>query len=86
MVRSMMSYSDLLKFLWGYALEMKACSLNLVPTKSVPNTTIELWTGHKASKQHYKIWECLAYVLKAKTEKLYTKSNYVVGYPKLTKC
>ena len=46
MVRSMMSYSDLPNSLWGYALETAAYILNLVPSKSVPTTPIELWKKH----------------------------------------
>ena len=34
-VRSMMSYSDIPKFLWGYVLETTAYILNSVPTKSI---------------------------------------------------
>ena len=45
MVRSMMSYSDLPNSFWGYALETTAYILNLVPSKSVPITPTELWTG-----------------------------------------
>ena len=40
-VRSMMSYSDIPKFLWGYVLETTAYILNSVPTKSVLNTLIK---------------------------------------------
>ena len=47
MVKSIMSYSDLLGFPWGYALEMAAYILNSLLTKSVPNTLVELWTGSK---------------------------------------
>ena len=47
MVRSMMSYSDLPKFLWGYALEITAYILNLFPSKSIPNTFVVSWTGRK---------------------------------------
>ena len=84
MVMCMMIYSDLLKFLWGYALETEAYILNSVSTKSIPNTPIELWTGRKVSIQYYKIWGCSTYVLKGKTGKLDTKSElcYFVGYPK----
>ena len=61
--------------------------LNSVPTKSVPNTPVELWTGRKASIQHYRIWVCPTYVLKRKTEKLDSKSElyYFEGYSKGTK-
>ena len=38
MVRSMMSYSTLPIFFWGYALKTIMHILNLVPSKSVPNT------------------------------------------------
>ena len=49
MVRSMMSYSTLPIFFWGYALKTIMHILNLVPSKSVPNTPKELWSGHKPS-------------------------------------
>ena len=62
MVRFMMSYSDLPKFLWGYALEIMTYILNSLITKSVPNNPIELWTSRMASIQHYKIWECLEWL------------------------
>ena len=55
MVRSLMSYSNLLKFLWEYALEITTYILNSVSTKSVPNTPVELWAGCKSSLQHYRI-------------------------------
>ncbi|KAL6341448.1 hypothetical protein AAG906_032567 [Vitis piasezkii] len=45
MVRSMMSYSDLPISFWGHAIETTAYILNLVPSKSVPKTPTELWTG-----------------------------------------
>ena len=79
-----MSYSDRPKFLCGCALEMAAYILNSFPTKSAPNTLVELWIGHKASKQHYRIKECQVYVLKENIRKLDTKSElcYFVGYPK----
>ena len=62
--------------------------LNSVPTKSVLNTLVELWTSHKASVQHYRIWSYPAYVFKGKTEKLDTKLElcYFVRYPNGTKC
>ena len=48
-VRSMMSYSDLPNFLWGYALEMKAYDLNSVQIKSIPNTHVQLWIDREGS-------------------------------------
>ena len=45
MVRSMMSYSTSPISFWGYALKIVMHILNLVPSKSVPNTSKELWSG-----------------------------------------
>ena len=66
MVRSMMSYSDLPDSFWGYTLETSVYILNLVPSKSVPSTPIELelWTGHKSSLKHVQVWGSPAHVLK----------------------
>ena len=49
MVRSMMSYSTLPISFSGYALKTAMHILNLVPSKSIPNTTKELWNGCKPS-------------------------------------
>ncbi|KAL8512357.1 hypothetical protein ACS0TY_018729 [Phlomoides rotata] len=87
MVRSMMSYSDLPKSFWGYALETAAYILNLVPSKSVPKTPSELWTGPKPSLRHMRIWGCLAYVLDKEADKLEPRSELRLfeGYPRGTK-
>ena len=87
MVRSMMSYSDLPYFLWGYALSTAVYILNHVPTKSAPKTPRELWTGRKPCLQHFRIWGCPVHVLKGKMDKLESRSKvcYFVGYPKGTK-
>ena len=42
MVRSMMSYTDLIISFWGFALETAAYLLNRVPSKSVPKTPYEI--------------------------------------------
>ena len=52
MVRSMMSYSILLVSFWGYALKTVMHILNLVPSKFVPNTPKELWSGPKLSMKY----------------------------------
>ena len=49
MVRSMLSYSSLPISFWGYALETATYLLNLIPSKSVSKTPIELWNGCKPS-------------------------------------
>ena len=56
-------------------LETTTYFWNLAQTKFVLNTSIELCTGCKTSLQHYKMWGCLAYVLKGKTKELETKSE-----------
>ena len=86
MVRSMMSYSTLPISFWGYALNTTMYLLNLVPSKSVPKTTVELWIGRKPSMRHLRIWDCPAHVLKGKSNKLQPKTEVVffIGYPKGT--
>ena len=85
MVRSMMSYSTLPISFWGYALNTIIHLLNLVPSKSVPKTPMELWSGCKPKYLH--IWGCPAHVLKWKPDKLEPKSEVclLVGYPKETR-
>ncbi|KAL5562549.1 hypothetical protein UlMin_032296 [Ulmus minor] len=61
--------------------------LNLVPSKLVPKTPHELWTGRKPSLRHIHIWGCPAHVLKGKTDKMESRSEVClfVGYPKGTR-
>ncbi|XP_022883817.1 uncharacterized protein LOC111400651 [Olea europaea var. sylvestris] len=61
--------------------------LNLVPSKSVPKTLLELWNGLKPSLRYIRIWGCPAHVLKGKAEKLESRSEIClfVGYPKGTR-
>ena len=60
--------------------------LNVVPTKSVPKTPLEMWSCRKASLRYFRIWGCPAHVLKSKTTKLEPRSQVClfVGYPKET--
>ena len=69
MVRSMMSYSSLPISFWGYSLQTAIYILNVVPSKSIKKTPLELWNGHKPSLRHFCIWGCPAHVLKGKTGK-----------------
>ncbi|KAK0605321.1 hypothetical protein LWI29_025463 [Acer saccharum] len=71
----------------GYALQTAIYILNDVPSKSVPKTPHELWTGRKPSLQHLRIFGCPVHVLKGKTEKMESCSEtcIFVGYPKETK-
>ena len=87
MVRSMLSYSSLPYSFWGYALQIFVYILNLVPSKSILKTPLELWSGHKPSLRHIRIWGCPAHVLKGKTGKLESRTEVCmfVGYPKGTR-
>ena len=87
MVRSMLSYSTLPNSFWGYALQTAVYILNVVPSKSVPKTPLELWNGRKPSLRHIRIWGCPAHVLKGKTGKLEPRTEVCmfVGYPKGTR-
>ncbi|CAA0811306.1 cysteine-rich RLK (RECEPTOR-like protein kinase) 8, partial [Striga hermonthica] len=84
MVRAMMSYSSLPDLFWGYALETTVYILNRVPSKSVPSTPLELWSGHKPSLRHLRIWGSPAHVLRTDTDKLEprTRVRLFVGYSK----
>ena len=87
MVRSMLSYSTLPPSFWGYALETANYVLNLVPSKAVSSTPTELWTGHKPSLRHIRIWGSPAHVLNPDAAKLEPRSEVClfVGYPRGTK-
>ncbi|GJX26124.1 putative zinc finger, CCHC-type containing protein [Tanacetum coccineum] len=52
MVRSMLAYSKLPEFLWTEALKTAVHILNRVPSKSVPKTPYEIWTGRKPSLRY----------------------------------
>ena len=61
--------------------------LNVVPSKSVSETPLELWNGQKPSLRHYRIWGCLAHVLNKRENKLESRTEVClfVGYPKGTR-
>ena len=87
MVRSMMSYSSLALSFWGCALQTAVYILNVVPSKSIQHTPLELWSGRKPSLRHISIWGCTEHVLKGKTGKLEPRTEVClfVGYPKSTR-
>ena len=87
MTRSMMNYSTLPITFQGYAL-LTACYLLInFPSKSVPKTPHELWTGKRTTVNHIRIWGCPAYVLDKESTKLDSRSEVCmfVGYPRETK-
>jgi len=89
MVCSMLSNSTLPVSLWMEALKTAAHISNLVPSKSVPKTPYELWTGRKPSMNYMHVCVCAAEMklfnpslgkLDPKTE-----SCYFIGYPEKSK-
>ncbi|RVW73223.1 Retrovirus-related Pol polyprotein from transposon TNT 1-94 [Vitis vinifera] len=84
MVRCMLSNSSLPEFLWGEALRTAAYILNQVPSKSVPKTPYELWSGKKPNFHHFHVWGCKAEVrpYNPQSKKLDPKtiSGFFVGY------
>jgi transposase InsO family protein len=89
MVRAMLNYSTLPIKLWGEALRTAVHILNKVPTKSVPKTPYELWTGRKPSLSYMHIWGCPAeaklYNPHIKAFDPRTTSGYFIGYPERSK-
>ncbi|KAJ7961810.1 Retrovirus-related Pol polyprotein from transposon TNT 1-94 [Quillaja saponaria] len=85
MMRSMMSRSNLPEYLWGEAIKIALYILNRVPSKAVPKTPFELWTGRKPSLNHFRVWGCPAEVRiynpnERKTDPRSTR-YYFIGYP-----
>jgi hypothetical protein len=58
MVCSMLSNSTLPLSLWMEALKTVAHIINRVPSKSIPKTLYELWTGRMPSINYLHIWSC----------------------------
>ena len=87
MVRSMMSFLSLPLSFWGYAIQCALYILNVVPSKSIQKTPMELWNGCKPSLHHFRIMGCPAHELKGKTRKLESRSEVCmfVGYSKETR-
>ena len=79
-----MSYLTLPISFWGYALEIAMHILNLVQSKSVPNTPMELWSGCKPSMKYLHIWGCLAQVVKGNSDTLEARIEVCMflGYSK----
>ena len=86
MVRSMMHYLDMPNSFWGDALETTYI-LNLIPSKSVPITPIEMWNGCNFILRHVRIWGSPTQVLKGKANKLKSRTDvyFFVGYSRGTK-
>ena len=89
MVRSMLSNSTLPVSLWMEALKTATHISNRVPSKSVPKTPYELWTGRKPSMNYMHVWGCAAEakLFNPSLGKLdpKTESCYFIGYPEKSK-
>ena len=89
MVRNMLSYSNLPLGLWMEALKTAIHILNRVPSKSVPKTPYELWTGRKPTLNYLHVWGCPAEarIFNPGQGKLddRTVSCHFIGYPKKSK-
>ena len=89
MVRSMLSNSSLPKSLWMHALKTAVYLLNRVPSKAVPKTPFELWTGRKPSLRHLHVFGCPAEVriYNPHERKLDSRtiSGFFIGYPEKSK-
>jgi len=72
-----------------YALKTAMYLLNRVPSKTVPKTPFELWTGRKPSLRHLHVWGCPAevrvYNPHEKKLDFRTISGYFIGYPEKSK-
>ena len=86
MLRSMHSYSSLPLSFWGYALHTVNDILNVVLSKSISSTPLELWDGPKPSLRYFCIWRYPAHILKSRTRKLDLRIEVCmfVDYPKMT--
>ncbi len=62
MVRSMMAQANLPISFWGDALLTAAYILNRIPSKSVPSTPYELWTGAKPILDYLRPWGSAGFV------------------------
>ncbi|KAK9074591.1 hypothetical protein SSX86_007189 [Deinandra increscens subsp. villosa] len=89
MVRSMLANTNLPQFLWTDALKTAVHILNRVPSKSVPMTPFEIWTGRKPSMRYMKVWGCPAEakLYNPQQRKLDMKkvSCFFIGYPERSK-
>jgi hypothetical protein len=89
MVRSMLSYSTIPISLWMEVLKTIVHILNRVPSKSVPKTLYEMWTGRKHTLNYLHVWGCPteAKLFNPSIQKLDPKtvSYHFIGYPDKSK-
>ncbi|KAK4385700.1 hypothetical protein Sango_2694000 [Sesamum angolense] len=85
-VRSMMSFTELLLSFWVYALEMAAKLLNMEPSKKISQMPYVIWHGKPVSYKYLKVWGSPAYVKRLVKDKLSLRSSLCrfIRYPKET--
>ena len=62
MVLSMLSFTDLPYYLWGYSFLTDAHLWNKIHSKAIPTTPYEIWFGRRPNLSYIKIWGYPAYV------------------------
>lgn len=74
---AMMSFAIPLTSFWRFALETAIYLPNLVPSKTIFKTPIELWFGRKLSMKYIYIWGCPAHMLKESLINWNQREKYV---------
>ncbi|KAL0448922.1 UNVERIFIED_CONTAM: Retrovirus-related Pol polyprotein from transposon TNT 1-94 [Sesamum latifolium] len=70
-----MSFTELPPSFWGHALETAVKLLNISPSKSIPQTSYEIWHGKPASYKYLRVWGSPAYVKRLVGDKLDSRSS-----------
>ena len=85
----MLAGPGLPKRLWAEAMATACYLRNITPSVDKTKSPYEIWTGHRPSVEHLKVFGCVAYVHvdKKKRDKLElnAKRGIFVGYRKTTK-
>lgn len=79
----MLFHANLPKAFWGEAVATVAYVINRSPSAAIDfKTSYEMWTGHKQSLDHLRVFECLAYahIKQGKLEPR-AKRCLFIGYP-----
>ncbi|KAK4389966.1 hypothetical protein Sango_2059900 [Sesamum angolense] len=84
MVQSMMSFTELPLFFWGYDLETTTKLLNIAPLKTVTKTSYEICHAKPASYKYLRVWESHTYIKRLVGDKLDSRSSLCrfTKYPK----
>ena len=87
--RSMLAGPGLPKRLWAEAMSTACYLRNITPSVEKTKTPFEIWTGHRPTVEHLKVFGCVAYahIDKNKRDKLdlNAKKGIFVGYRRTSK-